>query len=83
MRGGTSRSSPSASASESSPRRSAGPVTPGEEGGAEPSARIGFRALVWDGQLLATGMQMIDGVAVFTPEQIGEIKRLVTWAVPA
>jgi hypothetical protein len=41
-----------------------------------------FRALVWDGNLLATGMVIRDGVAVFTPEHIEEIKRLTAWLPP-
>lgn len=42
-----------------------------------------FRTLMWEGQLLATGMQMIDGVAVFTPEMVQAIKQQTDWAMQA
>lgn len=55
-----------------------GEVLPGVAGTAP--LRQEFRALIWEGQLLATGMEIIDGVAVFTPDQIDQVKRVVTWA---
>jgi hypothetical protein len=41
-----------------------------------------FRALMWDGQLLATGMEIRDGVAIFTPEQVLTLKQHTDWVRP-
>jgi hypothetical protein len=40
-----------------------------------------FRVLAWDGRLLATGMKIKDGVAIFEPEQVRAIKRHTDWMV--
>jgi hypothetical protein len=61
-----------------------GPLFPGvDTTGAVLPNGPGFRALLWEGQLLATGMEIRDGVAIFTPEHIDIIKRQVAWARPA
>jgi len=39
-----------------------------------------FRVTIFDGHLLATGMDIVDGVAVFTPEQLHQLKRVTDWA---
>lgn len=39
-----------------------------------------FRSLMWEGQLPATGMEIRDGVAIFTPDMVQEIKRQTDWA---
>jgi hypothetical protein len=38
-----------------------------------------FRALEWEGKLLVTGMQIVDGVAVFEPHQVLQLKRHTDW----
>lgn len=42
-----------------------------------------FRALEWDGHVLATGMTIKDGVAIFTPEQVLALKRTTEQMQPA
>jgi hypothetical protein len=39
----------------------------------------GFRAIEWEGYLLATGMEIRDGVAIFTPEHVAQLKRHTDW----
>lgn len=41
---------------------------------------IGFRVTLWDGHLLATGMEIRDGVAIFTPEMVRQLKTHTDWA---
>lgn len=41
--------------------------------------RPDFRAIEFEGKLLVTGMRIIDGVAVFEPEQVLQLKRTTDW----
>jgi len=57
-----------------------GPMMPGVAATAESEAlRNEFRALAWDGYLLATGMEVVNGVAIFTPEMVQVLKRQTDW----
>lgn len=44
-----------------------------------PQPRPGFRAVEWDGHLITTGMEIRDGVAIFTPDQVLQLKRRTDW----
>lgn len=43
----------------------------------------GFRAMPWDGNLLVTGMEVRDGVAIFTPEMVMGLKQHTDWWLQA
>lgn len=38
-----------------------------------------FRAVEWDGHLLVTGMEIRDGVAIFRPEQVEQLRERTAW----
>lgn len=60
--------------------REAGPLFPGvSTSPASEAMRARLHAIEWEGKLLVTGMEIRDGVAIFEPEHVQQLKRHTDW----